>query len=88
MERPRPIKKHKKTASLSYLVQPYETAANGSALPSGMRPMEAVLILPDAEKESLREQAAGQAQQFEVLGAKHVTDLSRVSLSSPHRRWS
>lgn len=55
---------------------------NGSALPTGMRPMEAVMILPDAEKESLREQAAGQAQQFEVLGAKHVADLSRVSLSS------
>lgn len=49
-----------------------------------MRPMEAVLILPEAEKESLREQAAGQAQQFEVLGAKHVTDLSRVSRASPH----
>ncbi|QDS73645.1 hypothetical protein FKW77_002352 [Venturia effusa] len=77
LDRPRPVKKHKKTASLSYLAQPYGSATNGSALPTGMRPMEAVLILPDAEKESLQVQAAGQAQQFEVLEAKHVTDLSR-----------
>ncbi|TLD36875.1 Up-regulated during septation-domain-containing protein [Venturia nashicola] len=77
MERARPIKEHKKAATLSYLVQPYDIATNVSALPTGMRPMEAVLILPDAEKESLRDQAAGQAQQFEVLGAKHVADLSR-----------
>ncbi|KAE9982171.1 hypothetical protein EG328_011083 [Venturia inaequalis] len=50
---------------------------NESALPNGMRPMEAMLILSNAEKEILREQAAGQAQQFEVLGARHVNDLSR-----------
>jgi hypothetical protein len=79
MERPRPIKKsHKKSSSLSYLVKPYETEPNGPPLPTGMRPMEAALILPDDEKESLRHQAAGQAEQFEVLGAKHVSDLSRV----------
>jgi hypothetical protein len=80
MERPRPVKKHKQSSSLSYLVKPYETETNGPELPTGMRPMEAVLILPDAEKESLRQQAAGQAEQFEVLGAKHVSDLSRVRL--------
>jgi hypothetical protein len=43
--------------------------------------MEAVLVLPESEKATLRKQAAGQAEQFEVLGAKHVNELSRVCLN-------
>lgn len=88
MDRPSPVKKHKKTASLSHVIQPHDTVMNESALPNGMRPMEAMLILSNAEKEILREQAAGQAQQFEVLGARHVNDLSRVSHPYFHSRGS
>jgi hypothetical protein len=46
--------------------------------------MEAVLVLPESEKATLRKQAAGQAEQFEVLGAKHVQELSRVCVALVH----
>ncbi|KAF2093169.1 hypothetical protein NA57DRAFT_48632, partial [Rhizodiscina lignyota] len=46
-------------------------------LPNGLRPCEAVTKLPDSEKEALRKQATGQAEQFEILGARNVASLSR-----------
>ena len=51
---------------------------NKSALPIGLKPMEAVLVLPNAEKDIIRKQAIGQAQHFEILGSKLVAQLSRV----------
>ena len=35
-------------------------------------------MLPEMEKETLRKQASSQAERFEILGAKHVNNLSKV----------
>ena len=49
-------------------------------LPHGLKATEASSNLPDAEVRSLRQQANDQAGFFEVLQAKDVSMLSRVSL--------
>jgi hypothetical protein len=56
---------------------------DGWRLPSGFKPLEAVLVLPESEKEVLKKQASGQAERFEVLGAKHVDSLSKVKTLFP-----
>jgi hypothetical protein len=60
------------------IFKPSEIDFDMPKMPTGLRPMEAVLVLPESEKAMLRKQAAGQAEQFEVLGTKHVNQLSRV----------
>jgi hypothetical protein len=69
------------------IFKPSDTDLDIPKMPTGLRPMEAVLVLPESEKATLRKQAAGQAEQFEVLGAKHVNELSRVyqTLSFSHQ---
>jgi hypothetical protein len=47
-------------------------------LPTGLRPLEAAIMLPETEKDTLRQQAWSQAERFEILGARHVHNLSKV----------
>lgn len=83
LERGRPIKRtlSKKTtpkkSPTSATTSPKTDQGNWK-LPHGMRPSEAVVRLPDSEKETLRKQATGQAEQFEILGSRNVASLSRV----------
>jgi hypothetical protein len=89
MDRSRPIKRTlKKQKSQPAMFKPSPPEFKPSELkeyeapklPTGLRPMEATLALSENEKAILRKQAAGQAEQFEVLEAKAVTDLSRVCI--------
>lgn len=66
----------KQSALLASAIEPQ---TGESSLPSGLRPMEAVLVLPNSEKDIIRKQAIGQAENFEILGSKLVAQLSRVS---------
>ncbi|KIW06304.1 hypothetical protein, variant [Verruconis gallopava] len=54
-----------------------QSEAGDEALPMGLKPTEAVLVLPNSEKDIIRKQAIVQAEQFEILGSKLVTQLSR-----------
>lgn len=76
VNRGRPVKRSKKSRDLTNGEEP-----DGWKLPSGFRPLEAVLVLPETEKDMLKKQASGQAERFEVLGAKHVETLSKVRIS-------
>lgn len=46
-------------------------------MPAGFKPMEATLILPEQERETLRRQAQSQTEKFEVLAPVNVELLSR-----------
>jgi hypothetical protein len=70
-----PITDAKDAALVASTVEP-ETGE--TALPVGLKPMEAVIVLPNSEKDTLRKQAIVQAEHFEILGSKLVTQLSRV----------
>jgi hypothetical protein len=70
----KPVKRSNRSRDLTSGGEP-----DGWKLPTGFIPMQAVLVLPEVEKDMLRKQANGQAQRFEVLGAKHVESLSKVS---------
>jgi hypothetical protein len=72
-----------KSAEVAPLFRPVQQDIGSPKLPTGLRPMEALLALPEQEKAILRKQAAGQAEQFEVLGSKHVNTLSRVCIPAP-----
>jgi hypothetical protein len=67
-----------KSNDLPPLFGPVQQDFEPPQMPTGLRPMEALLTLPEHEKALLRKQAAGQAEQFEVLGSKQVNSLSRV----------
>ena len=56
-----------------------EETAYYASLPKGLTPMEAAIMLPEVEKETLRKHASSQAERYEVLGARHVANLSQVS---------
>ncbi|KAF2404856.1 hypothetical protein EJ06DRAFT_525426 [Trichodelitschia bisporula] len=80
MERPRPKGVRRKAGSASGSsdgrASPSGTP-DSPALPRGLRPQAASVAMSQAEKEGLRQQAFGQADQFEVLGAKEVAAMSR-----------
>lgn len=79
MHRGRPVKRTKKgSKDLGTGEEP-----DGWKLPTGFKPLEAVLVLPETEKDHLKKQASGQAERFEVLGAKHVDSLSKVRMFAP-----
>jgi hypothetical protein len=59
-----------------------DSGSSYATLPKGLSPMEAAIMLPEFEKETLRKQACSQAERFEVLGARHVSNLSQVRLHS------
>jgi len=79
IERGRPVKrslKHKKSVSSS------ESARNiseASKLPDGVSPADAILKIPGMEQNVLRIQAGQQVEKFEVLRARDVSHLSKVS---------
>jgi hypothetical protein len=80
MDRARPIKRCAKKPNSHPLLEPNsQPEPDNWSLPAGLKPLEALLLLPEPEKEKLRKQATGQAEKFEVLGSKHVEALSRVS---------
>jgi hypothetical protein len=60
------------------LTSTVEPETGEASLPMGLKPMEAVFVLPNSEKDTLRKQAFVQAEQFEILGSRLVTQLSRV----------
>ncbi|EON67755.1 hypothetical protein W97_07009 [Coniosporium apollinis CBS 100218] len=51
--------------------------ADAWALPIGLRPAEFVTAIPETERVTLRKQALGQAEKFQVLTAKDVAFLSK-----------
>jgi hypothetical protein len=55
-----------------------EPRTGETSLPMGLKPVDAVLVLPNSEKDTIRKQAIVQAEHFEILGSKLVTQLSRV----------
>ncbi|KAF1812648.1 hypothetical protein P152DRAFT_344595 [Eremomyces bilateralis CBS 781.70] len=57
--------------------QPVTANSDSWKLPEGMIPQDALKRLPQHETESLRKQARGQAEKFEVLGSRNVASLSR-----------
>jgi hypothetical protein len=61
------------------LASAIEPQTGEGSLPIGLKPVEAVLVLPNAEKDLIRQQAISQAENFEILGSKLVAQLSRVS---------
>ena len=65
----------KDAALLASVIEPQ--SGEGS-LPTGLKPVEAVLVLANTEKDLIRKQAIGQAENFEILGSKLVAQLSRV----------
>lgn len=72
IHRGRPIKS-KKCKNLTSEREP-----DGWKLPTGIKSLEADLVLPESEKDMLRKQACEQVERFEVLRAKHVKALSKV----------
>ena len=65
----------KDAALLASVIEPQ--TGEGS-LPTGLKPVEAILVLANTEKDLIRKQAIGQAENFEILGSKLVAQLSRV----------
>jgi hypothetical protein len=83
MDRGRPKKRSdsiKSTATKNNEQKAFET------LPQGIKASDALSKLSAQDIESLKRQALGQAAQFEVLNAKDVNDLSRVSFSRTSTR--
>lgn len=72
-----PIKRSMSKRSASQEKKAFES------LPKGIRATDAASTLPSSELETLRRQAMGQASRFEVLHAKDVESLSRVSHMLP-----
>jgi hypothetical protein len=82
MERGRPVKRKEPvppTDTATPETSPKEEADDYATLPTGLQPMQAALILPDAEKLKIRKQATSQAERFEILGYQEVSGLSKVS---------
>ena len=73
--RGRPIKRSNKSKDLSSEQEPYVWK-----LPTGFKTSEAALVLPESERDILRNQACGQVERFEVLRSKHVNSLSKVRI--------
>lgn len=61
-----------------FVADAIEPQKGEGSLPTGLRPMEAVLVLPNSERDILHKHAVSQAESFEVLGSKLVAQLSRV----------
>jgi hypothetical protein len=76
IHRGRPIKKSKKSKDLSSEQEP-----DGWRLPTGIKTVEAALVLPESERDILRKQACGQVERFEILRSKHVNSLSKVRIT-------
>lgn len=64
--------------SVGLLASIVEPEVGETELPTGMRPVEAARTMAQPEKDIVRKQAFGQAEQFEILGSKLVSQLSRV----------
>ncbi|KAF2839520.1 hypothetical protein M501DRAFT_1002952 [Patellaria atrata CBS 101060] len=80
MDRGRPPKKadkRERSRTCSEAKSPSTPATDNWRLPQGVRASEANLRFQEAEKESLRAQAIGQAEKFEVLSSRDVNALSR-----------
>lgn len=73
VHRGRPGKKPKRSKDLGHGEEP-----DGWRLPSGLKLQDAIIAMSDGEKDMLKKQASGQAERFEILGAKHVDSLSKV----------
>jgi len=75
VHRGRPTKKPKRSRDLGHGEEP-----DGWRLPSGLKLQEAIIAMSEGEKHMLKKQASGQAERFEILGAKHVDSLSKVGI--------
>lgn len=80
MERGRPTRKRsdqnirKPTSSPKHTIEKEEY--DFATLPTGLRPLEACVVLPPNEREKLARQACSQAERFEVLASSQVSSLS------------
>jgi hypothetical protein len=73
LDRGRPIVRSKSTKSL----KKDSDLIDYATLPTGLLPADATIVMPYCEKEILRKQASSQAERFEILGTKHVNNLSK-----------
>lgn len=71
--RGRPAKRSKSSRDLSSEQEP-----DGWKLPSGINALEAAQVLSESERDTLRKQAWGQVERFEVLKSKHVKTLAKA----------
>jgi hypothetical protein len=76
LDRGRPVGRTKSQREVA--TKERDRSADFAKLPSGLRPIEAAIILPELEKDTLRLQACSQAERFEILGTRHVRALSKV----------
>jgi hypothetical protein len=77
MERGRPLPKKGSTQNLKAFNKEKDEYFEYSTLPTGLRPVEASVMLPLSEKQNLAKQASSQAERFEILGTDQVQTLSQ-----------
>jgi len=75
LDRGRPVGRNKSIRSV--LLPTLSELCIDASLPTGLKPQEASLVLPQREREKLAKQAVAQAQKFEVLPISAVSTLSK-----------
>jgi Up-regulated During Septation len=77
IDRGRPILRKKSSQNLNGSANEKADYFEYATLPTGLRPLEASVIMPPMERDSLAKQASAQAERFEILGTNQVATLSK-----------
>jgi Up-regulated During Septation len=85
MERGRPLPRIKSNQNLKSPTKEKDDYLEYATLPTGLKPLEACVMLPLSERENLAKQASSQAERFEILGTDQVAKLSKELRSLDER---